>query len=121
MLQSKRRMLAILAFAGVLAAILAIGFVSYSELASLADSSARVQRSYDLLQTLDDLNGALTDTETNQRGFLLTQDPTYLTQYDDAVAQIRLALTELRRLSASDFTTHTAVNHLAQLAGAKLD
>jgi signal transduction histidine kinase/ActR/RegA family two-component response regulator len=120
MLQSRRRMLAILALTGVLGTILAMGFVSHSELATLADSSARVQRSYDLLQTLDDLNGALSDTEANQRGFLLTQDPAYLTQYDDAIAQIRLALTELRRLSANEPSTRNAVEHLAQIAGSKL-
>src|ERR1700761_3007689 len=108
MLQSNR-MLAGVALAGVLAAILAMGFVSHAELSALADSSARVQRSYDLLQTLDDLNGALTDTETNQRGYLLTQDPAYLTQYDDAIAQIRLALTELHRLSADEPSTRTAI------------
>ncbi|MGH8140880.1 MAG: ATP-binding protein [Steroidobacteraceae bacterium] len=119
--KSQRRMLAIFAFVGALSAILAIGFVSYAELAALADSSARVQRSYDVLQTLDDLNGALTDTETNQRGFLLTEDPAYLTQYDAAIAQIRLALSELRRLSSNEPATQTAIANLAQLAGAKLD
>jgi signal transduction histidine kinase/ActR/RegA family two-component response regulator len=120
MLKSKRRMLAILAFAGSLAAILAIGLVSNAELSKLANSSARVQRSYDLLQTLDDLNDALTDTETNQRGFLLTQDPGYLTQYDDAIAQIRLALIELRRLSAAEPEMRDAIDHLETLASSKL-
>jgi signal transduction histidine kinase/ActR/RegA family two-component response regulator len=120
MLQSRRRMLATLALVSVLGTILAMGFVSHAELATLADSSARVQRSYDLLQTLDDLNGALTDTETNQRGYLLTQDPAYLTQYDDAIAQIRLALIELRRLSADEPSTRGAIEHLSEIAGSKL-
>ena len=80
-----RRPLWVLAFFCALLAILAIGFVSYTEMSVLANSSARVQRSYDVLQTLHDLNTSLTDTETNQRGFLLTQDTTYLDQYDAAV------------------------------------
>jgi signal transduction histidine kinase/ActR/RegA family two-component response regulator len=116
-----RRLLLFLAFCLALLAILAIGFVSYTEMSVLANSSARVQRSYDVLQTLHDLNPALTDTETNQRGFLLTQDSSYLDQYDAAIAQIRLALTELRRLSGNEQTTEDAIGHLAQLAGAKLD
>jgi len=120
-LKLPRKPLWVLAFACALLAILAIGFVSYTEMSVLANSSARVQRSYDVLQTLHDLNTALTDTETNQRGFLLTQDPSYLDQYDAAIAQIRLALTELRRLSQDEQTTQDAVGHLAQLAGAKLD
>lgn len=120
-LQRTRKPLWILAFACALLAILAIGFVSYTEMSVLANSSARVQRSYDVLQTLHDLNTALTDTETNQRGFLLTQDPSYLDQYDAAIAQIRLALTELRRLSQDEQDTQDAVGQLAQLAGAKLD
>jgi signal transduction histidine kinase/CheY-like chemotaxis protein len=117
----RRKPLWLLAFACTLLAILAIGFVSYTEMSVLANSSARVQRSYDLLQTLHDLNTPLTDTETNQRGFLLTQDATYLAQYDASIAQIRLALTELRRLSANELATGDAVGQLAQLAGSKLN
>ena len=120
-LKPPRKPLWMLAFACALLAILAIGFVSYTEMSVLASSSARVQRSYDVLQTLHDLNTALSDTETNQRGFLLTQDPSYLGQYDNAIAQIRLALGELRRLTQNEQSTQDAVGHLAQLAGAKLD
>ena len=120
-LKPPRKSLWMLAFACALLGILAIGFVSYTEMSVLANSSARVQRSYDVLQTLHDLKTALTDTETNQRGYLLTQDRTYLDQYDAAIAQIRLALTELRRLSQNEQSTHDAVGHLAQLASAKLD
>ena len=116
-----RRPLWILAFFCVLLAILAIGFVSYTEMSVLANSSARVQRSYDVLQTLHDLNTALTDTETNQRGYLLTQDASYLIQYDAAIAQIRLALSELHRLTGGEQTTGDAIGRLALLAGAKLD
>jgi CHASE3 domain sensor protein len=120
-LKPPRKPLWVLAFACALMGILAIGFVSYTEMSVLANSSARVQRSYDVLQTLHDLKTALTDTETNQRGYLLTQDRTYLDQYDAAIAQIRLALTELHRLSQNEQSTHDGVGHLAQLAGAKLD
>ncbi len=120
-LRLPRRPLLILAFSCALLAILAIGFVSYTEMSVLASSSARVQRSYDVLQTLHDLNTALTDTETNQRGFLLTQDASYLDQYDAAIAQIRLALSELRRLGSSERSAQDAIGQLAQLAGAKLD
>jgi signal transduction histidine kinase/ActR/RegA family two-component response regulator len=120
MLKSKRRMLALVALIASLAAILGIGVISNAELSALANSSARVQRSYDLLQTLYDLNAALTDTETNQRGFLLTQDPSYLSQYNNALAQIRLAMIELRRLSSGEPETRTAIDSLEALAGGKL-
>jgi len=120
MLKSKRRMLALIALLGSLVTILAVGFVSNAELSALANSSARVQRSYDLLQTLYDLNSALTDTETNQRGFLLTQDPSYLSQYNTAIAQIRLAMIELRRLSRDEPETRSAIEALETLAGGKL-
>jgi signal transduction histidine kinase/ActR/RegA family two-component response regulator len=120
MLKSKRRMLALVALIASLAAIMGIGVISNAELSALANSSARVQRSYDLLQTLYDLNAALTDTETNQRGFLLTQDPSYLSQYNNAIAQIRLTMTELRRLSSGEPETRVAIDALEALAGGKL-
>ncbi len=116
----RRRFLWALAFVGTLAAILAIGFVSYTELSALADSSASVQRSYDVLQTLDDLDGALTDSEANQRGFLLTRDPSYLAQYDAAVAQIRLAVNELRRLCADEPSAAPTLSALGILADSQL-
>ena len=115
----RRRLLFVGSFIGALTAILAIGFVSYLELSQLAESGARVQHSYELLQTLDDLTSSLTDAETNQRGFLLTQDASYVTQFEEASAQVRLAVTELRRL-ASDEATDVAIAHLGRLAGAKL-
>jgi signal transduction histidine kinase/ActR/RegA family two-component response regulator len=118
---AKRRVFWALAFLVALSAILSIGFVSYTELSTLADSSASVQRSYDVLQTLDDLDGALTDSEANQRGFLLTRDPSYLTQYDAAIAQIRLAVTELKRLGAAEPSTSTPLAELSRLANAQLD
>jgi signal transduction histidine kinase/AmiR/NasT family two-component response regulator len=116
-----RRPIWILAFAVALLAILAVGFVSYTEMTVLANSSARVQHTYDVLQTLHDLNTALSDTETNQRGYLISQDTAYLERYDAAIAQIRLALAELRRLTGSEPVTEDAIGRLAQLAGAKLD
>ncbi len=116
-----RRALWGIAFLGTLCAILAIGFVSYTELSALANSSAQIQRSYDVLQTLDDLDGALTDSEANQRGFLLTRDASYLTQYDAAIAQIRLAINELRRLCANELSTGAAAAELSRLAGSQLE
>ncbi|HVW70073.1 MAG TPA: CHASE3 domain-containing protein, partial [Steroidobacteraceae bacterium] len=120
-LQPPRRAPWLLAFGCALLAILAIGFVSYTEMSVLASSSARVQRSYDVLQTLHDLNTALTDTETNQRGFLLTRDRYYLDQYDSSIAEIRQALRDLRRLTGNERATEDAIGRLAQLTGAKLD
>jgi signal transduction histidine kinase/ActR/RegA family two-component response regulator len=118
---ANRRIFWALAFIVALSAILSIGFVSYTELTTLADSSASVQRSYDVLQTLDDLESALTNSEANQRGFLLTRDAYYLTQYDAAVAQIRLAVSELRRLCAEEPSTAAPVGQLSRLANAQLD
>ena len=118
---ANRRIFWALAFFVALSAILSIGFVSYTELSTLADSSASVQRSYDVLQTLDDLDGVLTDSEANQRGFLLTRDAAYLTQYDAAVAQIRLAVSELRRLCANEPSTAAPIAGLSRLANSQLD
>jgi signal transduction histidine kinase/ActR/RegA family two-component response regulator len=116
----RRRMLFLGSFIGALVAILGIGLASYLELSQLAQLGARVQHSYETLQTLDDLTASLTDAETSQRGFLLTQDSSYAAQFEEATAAVRLAITELRRLSADEPTTQAAIASLARLAGAKL-
>ena len=48
------------------------GAIAYNNIRNLADDTAEVGRTHDVLSSLDRLLSDLKDAETGQRGFLLT-------------------------------------------------
>jgi signal transduction histidine kinase len=62
----------------------------------------------------------VSDAETAQRGFLLTERPEYLEPYVTAVPKIGPKLQRLKDLSADDPGQRARVSQLAQLIGEKL-
>src|ERR1700736_3177007 len=84
-----------LGFLIALLGLVGIGLVAYTEVASLAGRSERVERTSTALRTFHDLETQLIDAETGQRVYLLTQNPSYLKPYDAASAQIPRTLASL--------------------------
>jgi signal transduction histidine kinase len=62
-------------------AIFFISAVTFKHINQLNDSSARVKHSYDVNLELERLFSYLKDSETGQRGFLITKDSTFLVPY----------------------------------------
>ena len=109
---------------GVLVALgvlLGIGFVAYREVAALADSSARVERAYRALEVLDDLESGLVEAETSQRGYLLTQDPSYLATYRAAVEKLPATQLDMRGIGAREPRLGSDTGRLDELTMQKLD
>jgi len=108
------RDLAVPAFGLTLLVLLVGGSLGYLNLRRLADNQLKethtlaVQRELFLLQT------RLTDAETGQRGYLLTEDPQYLEPYDNAVSQIDAGLARLGLLVAEDFAQRARLAEIAE-------
>jgi diguanylate cyclase (GGDEF)-like protein/PAS domain S-box-containing protein len=66
--------------AGIVAAVLTLtaGILASRSLDDARVASAWVEHTYSVIATLDELHDAVTDVETGQRGYLLTQDPRFL-------------------------------------------
>jgi PAS domain S-box-containing protein len=88
-------------------------------------ATSRVNR--DLLQlriVIDDLQAILSsakDTETGQRGYLLTSNEAYLQPYRQGVAQTQLGLRRLAEMAKAGQLRSVDVGKLAQLVNEKLD
>jgi methyl-accepting chemotaxis protein len=86
---------------GIALAMLAlIGLISYWNIDNLLETSKMVNHSHEVLDELHVLLLLMVDRETGQRGFLLTQDPTFLKPYDEAAPKVVRAqghLVELTR------------------------
>src|SRR5262249_33035728 len=93
------------ATAGILItlALLAIaGIASLLSLHQVGATARHVQHTQAVLRAVDSLHTALLDAEADQRGFLLSGDPTYLAGCRAALPRARSADQALRTLSQDD-------------------
>jgi CHASE3 domain sensor protein len=67
-----------------------------------AEAAAGAEQSRVLIEQANRVHGLLVTAETGQRGYLLTGDPGYLADYQDAVPRIQLAVPLLAAMKAAD-------------------
>jgi signal transduction histidine kinase len=109
--------LAILVGLAALLGIVAVNLwlVGQARIYSETVSTARLERS-----TIADLRNLLNGAETGQRGYLLTDDPAYLSPYEDALQKIPSQFDRVRSLTANDPVQTAAVEKLTPLVTQKL-
>ena len=86
----------ILGLGALIAVLLVSGLLAYQNTRQLRVDAAWVTRSHQVLEALQGTLGAMTDAETGQRGYLLTQDGGYLTPFEAARARLPAELAQLR-------------------------
>src|ERR1700741_1637870 len=91
-----------LGFIFALACLAVIGAVSYLSVARLNESAARVEHTHQVLDSLELLLAATTDSETAERGYIITGDASYLEPYRQAAAIIDGQQGRLRELTADN-------------------
>ncbi len=91
-----------LGFGFALTCLGVVGIVSYLSVVRLNESAARVERTHEVLSSLELLLAAATDSETAERGYVITGDESYLEPYRDAGAVIDGQTRRLRELTADD-------------------
>ncbi|WP_317047947.1 response regulator [Pseudochryseolinea flava] len=72
---------------------------SFISISNLLESADLVSHTNLVIRELDNVNAALIDAETGQRGFLLTSNDQFLTPYKDARARAQTAVERLRDLT----------------------
>jgi PAS domain S-box-containing protein len=85
-------------FVLALACVAIIGIVSYLSVVRLNGNTARVQHTDEVLTRLELLLAAATDSETAERGYVITGDETYLLPYLRGAQTIDLQEQRLRQL-----------------------
>jgi PAS domain S-box-containing protein len=86
----------------------------------VVESGQRVTTEREVSQRLTELASTFAETETGQRGYLLTGEDKYLEPYDLGVAQVREELNRLERLAASGELPIEPVLRVHALAEQKL-
>jgi PAS domain S-box-containing protein len=91
-----------LGFAVALACLAAVGIVSYLSVVRLNENAAWVGHTREVLSSLELLLAAATDSETAERGYVITGDESYLQPYRQAVAVVDAQTRRLRELTADN-------------------
>ena len=109
-----------LGLVGAVAFFLISGFVSYLNLQALREGNDKIVQTHTAIVSLDGLLSYVQDAETGQRGFLLTNDESYLGPYDIAIRAIPTTLEEISQRTAGNPGQTQRVNTLRQHVEAKL-
>ena len=91
-----------LAFGFALACVAVIGLASYLSVARLNENAVWVEHTHEVLGSLELLLSAVTDSETAERGYVITGDETYLEPYQQATAVIDGQEKHLRALTVDN-------------------
>jgi PAS domain S-box-containing protein len=89
-------------FAFALACLGVSGVISYLSVVRLNENSAWVEHTQDILDRLDLLLAAATDSETAERGYVITGDESYLEPYRQAAQTVEVQERRLRELTADN-------------------
>ncbi len=110
----------LLGFVIATAAVIFIAMLAYRTLQTRSAASARVART---IQVMDELQAVLSfakDTETGQRGFLLTGEESYLEPYTNARVALRPEIARVRDLLVDDPVQQQRLDALEEVINAKL-
>jgi PAS domain S-box-containing protein len=110
----------ILAGAVLLTLFAAAGFLGLQYGNERRAVNLSLERSRQVLDTLDRLRTIIANVESERRGYLLTLDPAYLKAYGVSDESVRRQTQELQALVANDPLQSLRAGHLAETVSAKL-
>src|ERR1700739_2156609 len=89
-------------FAFALTCLVIVGIISYLSVVRLNEHTGWVKHTQEVLGSLDSLLAAVTDSETAERGFVITGDDAYLDPYRQGSEVVAFRLKRLRELTAEN-------------------
>jgi signal transduction histidine kinase/FixJ family two-component response regulator len=110
-----------LVFGAAVAILVLLGLTTWDRLEAAHDARLWWQHTYNVLGSVKELDLAVHDAETGQRGFLLTGNPLYLKPYDQALARVSFLQGELQRLTADNDEEQSRLAALSPLIQHKMD
>lgn len=97
-----------------------LGLMTLLALGRYREQTNWVSHTKEVLAELDQMMLIMTGAETSQRGFLLTDDPSYLRRYNEALGLVEAHLGALHSLTADNRTQQVAVEQLSSLVHVRI-
>jgi PAS domain S-box-containing protein len=107
-------------FALALATVLALGVMQYRAARRLADDHRWVSHSQDVLRELAITRTRLNRADAAAQSFVITGDDRYIETYDQATADVRGELANLRKLTADNAKQRRRLDNLGPLVNASI-
>ena len=109
-----------LTFGVAIAMLLAVGMISYRGMAVSDQSDRRVRHTHEVLENLQDLDGAMETVESSYRGFVITGDENSLQAYRAAIARSEQAQANIRDLTVDNSVQQLRIRNLMNLADRRM-
>lgn len=93
--------------------------VAYDNLQTLREDNQKIVHSGEVIVALSQLLSSMQDAETGQRGYLLTDNPSYLEPYDTALDMAPIHLNEIAQLTRDNPVQQDAIPALTLHINAK--
>jgi PAS domain S-box-containing protein len=97
-----------------------VGWLSYNSTLQLAETSAWVAHTQEVLLRLEQIQADIRAAEAGQRGYLLTNGPEYLNSYSTSVENIKNNFLAVRRLTADNASQQRRLDSLSPLLDRRL-
>ena len=114
-----RARIAVGAALAVLFVMVALLFARFSQ--QFEEARVLVRRTSGVIATTNSLFEAVLQSESSERGYLITGSPDYLQRYMQARDRIPGVQSELRKLTSDDPLQQTRLDRLAQVIQQKVD
>ena len=102
------------------AMLAAVGLLSYRNMTSATEADRWETHTYQVVDKLGDLLTALADTESGQRGFIITGTKSYHDQYEEALGRVDQQLNSLRRQTADNPRQQQRLDAIRRLLAERL-
>ena len=104
----------------IVALLLVNVLVSEWNIKRLVDNEHRVNHIQKVLTTLEEFLSTVTEAETAERGFLITDDEKYLKSYESAIVRINETLDRLTKLTVDERQQQELIQSLRERVTARL-
>ena len=101
--------------------LVGVGWVSHHTTTRLIEDTAWVAHTHEVLGSLQEVLSQMKDTETGQRGYLITGQARYLEPYHQALEKVHQSIADLRQLTADNPGQQQQLDILYPLVEEKLD
>lgn len=117
---NKKRILIYFGVCIALFSLLAICFFYVSKLNAAEKYAGKIDRAYEALFNLRDLENELLSAETGQRGFIITKDSAFLDQYQHSLTQVHDIYLEIDYLTFDNYQQQKRIDTLKSVINERL-
>ena len=107
-------------YALALLILVVLGVVSYQNTTGLIENAQMKVHTYQVLENLEKVLSNLKDTETGQRGYIITGEDPYLEPYRSGMSAVNKTIQRLRELTSDNPNQQRRIDALEPLVAAKL-